>query len=100
MHCIYTYMYIAHTHIHTHIHTYTLTGLEAESAALEDLYDYVYSNFMEEIDAVDNGISPRDGEPRYVFMCGSSLLPFATRIHLTCTYTCTMYVPVPVLYIV
>ena len=78
MHCIYTYMCTyTHTHSHAHIHvcTYTLTGLEAESSALEDLYDYVYSNFMEEIDAVDNGISDRDGEPRYVFMCGSSLLP-------------------------
>ena len=31
---------------------------------LEDLYDYVYAEFMEEIDAVDNGISDRDGEPR------------------------------------
>jgi uncharacterized UPF0160 family protein len=36
-----------------------------ESPVLEDLHDYVYAEFMEEIDAVDNGINNRDGEPRY-----------------------------------
>lgn len=40
------------------------TDISMESPILEDLYEYVYTGFMEEIDAVDNGISDRDGEPR------------------------------------
>ena len=40
------------------------TGVSVESPVLEDMYEYVYTEFMEEIDAVDNGISDRDGEPR------------------------------------
>nr|XP_006629429.2 PREDICTED: UPF0160 protein MYG1, mitochondrial [Lepisosteus oculatus] len=32
---------------------------------LEVLYDKLYENFVEEIDAIDNGISQYDGEPRY-----------------------------------
>ena len=40
------------------------TGVSVENPVLEDMYEYVYTEFMEEIDAVDNGISDRDGEPR------------------------------------
>ena len=36
-----------------------------DTSELEELYDYVYAQFLEEIDAVDNGISDRDGQPRY-----------------------------------
>ena len=31
---------------------------------LEELFDRVYTNFVEEVDAVDNGISAFDGTPR------------------------------------
>ena len=37
-----------------------------EESLLEELYDRVYGNFVEEVDAVDNGISAFDGTPRYV----------------------------------
>lgn len=33
---------------------------------LEELFDRVYANFIEEVDAVDNGISAFDGTPRWV----------------------------------
>jgi uncharacterized UPF0160 family protein len=42
-----------------------IADISTESPVLEDLYEYVYTEFMEEIDAVDNGINNRDGEPRY-----------------------------------
>jgi len=32
---------------------------------VEKVFDKVYENFVEEIDAIDNGISTHDGEPRY-----------------------------------
>ena len=32
---------------------------------IKKIYDKVYEKFMEEIDAVDNGISTHDGTPRY-----------------------------------
>ena len=32
---------------------------------LDKIYEKVYEKFMEEIDAVDNGISTHDGTPRY-----------------------------------
>ena len=35
-----------------------------DSSLTEELYDRTYANFIEEIDAVDNGISDRDGNPR------------------------------------
>ena len=31
----------------------------------DELFDCVYTNFIEEVDAVDNGISDRDGATRY-----------------------------------
>lgn len=42
-----------------------LTGLQPEDRQLEVLYDKLYVNLVEEVDAVDNGISQYDGEPRY-----------------------------------
>ena len=33
-----------------------LLSLQHEDAAVKVIYDKVYSNFMEEIDAIDNGI--------------------------------------------
>ena len=35
---------------------------------LEELFDRVYAGFVEEVDAVDNGIPAFDGTPRYVFL--------------------------------
>ena len=37
----------------------------SEEDLLEELFDRVYANFVEEVDAVDNGISAFDGTPRY-----------------------------------
>ena len=53
-------------------HNYELIGLtfdlcpgtEDDPAVTEVLFDRVYTNFVEEVDAVDNGISDRDGAPR------------------------------------
>ena len=36
-----------------------------DEALVKRIYDKVYEKFMEEIDAVDNGISTHDGTPRY-----------------------------------
>lgn len=38
---------------------------ELDSATLDLIYDQVYENFIEEIDAVDNGIPCYDSQPRY-----------------------------------
>ena len=35
-----------------------------DSAVTDVLYDRIYSNFVEEVDGVDNGIADRDGTPR------------------------------------
>ncbi|MBN3306282.1 MYG1 protein, partial [Amia calva] len=42
-----------------------LTQQEEGTPSLEVLYNKLYENFVEEIDAIDNGISQWDGEPRY-----------------------------------
>ncbi|XP_058229347.1 UPF0160 protein MYG1, mitochondrial isoform X2 [Hemibagrus wyckioides] len=42
-----------------------LTHLAQGTTQLEILYDKMYENFVEEVDAVDNGISQYDGEARY-----------------------------------
>lgn len=42
-----------------------LTQLEPSDRQLEVLYDKLYENFVEEVDAVDNGICQTDGEARY-----------------------------------
>ncbi len=39
-------------------------GLKSEDQLIEELYNSSYSSFVEEVDAVDNGISDRDGAPR------------------------------------
>uniref|UniRef100_A0A8C1P6K1 Uncharacterized protein n=1 Tax=Cyprinus carpio TaxID=7962 RepID=A0A8C1P6K1_CYPCA len=42
-----------------------LTQLKQDEPQLEVLYDKVYENLVQEVDAVDNGISQCDGEVRY-----------------------------------
>ncbi|XP_034389796.1 UPF0160 protein MYG1, mitochondrial [Cyclopterus lumpus] len=42
-----------------------LTQLKEGDRQLEGLFDKLYENFVEEVDAVDNGISQCDGEARY-----------------------------------
>lgn len=42
-----------------------LTHLQEDEPQLEVLYDKMYEGFVEEVDAVDNGISQSDGEQRY-----------------------------------
>ena len=36
----------------------------AEKRMTETLFDKIYENFIEEIDAIDNGINQYDGEAR------------------------------------
>uniref|UniRef100_A0A4W3JBW5 Myg1 exonuclease n=1 Tax=Callorhinchus milii TaxID=7868 RepID=A0A4W3JBW5_CALMI len=43
----------------------TLLGKEEGDPQLPALYNKMYENFIEEIDAIDNGISQHDGESRY-----------------------------------
>ncbi|XP_017264427.1 UPF0160 protein MYG1, mitochondrial [Kryptolebias marmoratus] len=42
-----------------------LTQLKEDDKQLEVLFDKLYENLVEEVDAVDNGISQYDGEARY-----------------------------------
>lgn len=39
--------------------------VESTDPVVEKVFDKVYDGFVEEIDAIDNGISTHDGEPRY-----------------------------------
>ncbi|XP_067359628.1 UPF0160 protein MYG1, mitochondrial isoform X2 [Channa argus] len=48
-----------------------LTQLKEDDRQLEVLYDKLYENFVEEVDAIDNGISQYEGEARF---CISSTL--------------------------
>ncbi|XP_030062685.1 UPF0160 protein MYG1, mitochondrial-like [Microcaecilia unicolor] len=43
----------------------SLLGTDENDSRISMLYDKLYDNFIEEIDAIDNGISQWDGEPRY-----------------------------------
>ncbi|NWY07591.1 MYG1 protein, partial [Nothoprocta ornata] len=43
----------------------SLLGQPEDGPVVTTLYDKLYENFVEEIDAVDNGIAQRDGEARY-----------------------------------
>ncbi|XP_068777235.1 MYG1 exonuclease isoform X2 [Struthio camelus] len=54
--------------VYCHFGSQILAGLlelPEDSPVVTMLYDKLYENFVEEIDAIDNGISQRDGEPRY-----------------------------------
>ncbi|XP_048477108.1 UPF0160 protein MYG1, mitochondrial isoform X1 [Rhincodon typus] len=42
-----------------------LLQIDCTDPLLDILHDKLYENFVEEIDAIDNGISQCDGEPRY-----------------------------------
>ncbi|XP_068068575.1 MYG1 exonuclease [Anomalospiza imberbis] len=42
-----------------------LLGQPEDGPVVTALYDKLYENFVEEIDAMDNGIAPAAGEPRY-----------------------------------
>lgn len=41
--------------------------LSVEDPITDVVYDKVYENFVEEIDAIDNGINQYDGEPRWFY---------------------------------
>lgn len=41
--------------------------LPVEDPITDVVYDKVYENFVEEIDAIDNGINQHDGEPRWFY---------------------------------
>jgi len=43
-----------------------ILGKNIDDPVIEKVFDKVYENFIEEIDAIDNGISTHDGEGRYV----------------------------------
>jgi uncharacterized UPF0160 family protein len=40
-------------------------NLDCSQELIDKLYDKVYEFFVEEIDAVDNGVNQTDGKPRY-----------------------------------
>ncbi|NXF68484.1 MYG1 protein, partial [Ciccaba nigrolineata] len=42
-----------------------LLGQPEDGPVVTALYDKLYENFVEEIDAIDNGIAQAEGEPRY-----------------------------------
>ncbi|XP_025087299.1 UPF0160 protein MYG1, mitochondrial-like isoform X2 [Pomacea canaliculata] len=42
-----------------------LLGLSVQDPTTELIYDKVYENFLEEVDAIDNGIDATNEEPRY-----------------------------------
>ncbi|XP_032815724.2 MYG1 exonuclease isoform X2 [Petromyzon marinus] len=50
----------------------SITGLGKEDANVTTLYNKMYEKFVEEVDAIDNGISQHDGEPRYAITTGLS----------------------------
>ncbi|CAL1546705.1 unnamed protein product [Lymnaea stagnalis] len=43
----------------------TKLGLSVDDRVTQTVYDKLYENFVEEIDAIDNGINQTDGEQRY-----------------------------------
>ncbi|NWV34621.1 MYG1 protein, partial [Grantiella picta] len=42
-----------------------LLGQPEDAPEVTTLFDKLYENFVEEIDAIDNGIAQAEGEPRY-----------------------------------
>jgi len=42
-----------------------LTGRSPDDRVVKLLFDKVYENFVEEVDAIDNGIDPYPEKPRY-----------------------------------
>jgi len=43
----------------------SLIAIHTGTQQTDELFDCVYNNFIEEVDAVDNGINDRDGAARY-----------------------------------
>lgn len=50
----------------------SLLGPSHEQEVMTKLYDYIYENFIQEIDAIDNGVKMFDGEPKYTIHTGLS----------------------------
>lgn len=44
----------------------SLIAIHTGTQQTDELFDCVYNNFIEEVDAVDNGINDRDGAARYL----------------------------------
>ena len=44
----------------------SLIAIHTGTQQTDELFDCVYTNFVEEVDAVDNGINDRDGAARYL----------------------------------
>lgn len=45
-----------------------MLGSKEEDKVTGTIYDKIYETFVEEVDAIDNGISQCDGEPRSAFL--------------------------------
>ena len=41
-----------------------ILNTQVDDAITNEIYDKVYENFIQEIDAIDNGINQSDGQPR------------------------------------
>ena len=55
--------------------TCTCIGIDqSEEDLIEELFDRVYANFVEEVDAVDNGIDAFDGTPRYMYVATEAIM--------------------------
>lgn len=48
---------------------YQEIGDNTDEKTIEIVFDKVYEHFIEEIDAIDNGINQYDGEERFVSFC-------------------------------
>jgi hypothetical protein len=69
----------------------TYAGIDPakEESLLEELYDRVYGNFVEEVDAVDNGISAFDGTPRCLCVCIRDCVYMCLSVYVyVCVYVC------------
>lgn len=45
-----------------------LMKLDKDDSRVDLIYEKVYENFVQEIDAIDNGVDQFDGEPRYIIV--------------------------------
>eukprot|EP00922_Rhytidocystis_sp_ex-Travisia-forbesii_P070502 GHVS01105310.1.p1 GENE.GHVS01105310.1~~GHVS01105310.1.p1 ORF type:complete len:106 (+),score=5.63 GHVS01105310.1:1-318(+) len=69
--CVHVYMwtcghvYCAHVHMCTCAHVDHLSVGVTEDKLLNVLYEKLYDNFIESVDAVDTGVSLCEGSPKY-----------------------------------
>ena len=71
-------------------------GADASPKLVDIIFDMIYEQFVEAVDAIDNGISICDGKPRYVKYSAVNNLFSSGLLSLFCiTFVCIMSVCVP-----